>query len=280
MAKRTNTAKWMENQHRWQINVQKDGIRRSFTSSKPGRTGQREANAKADAWLDDGIENSLRVSAALNKYIASRVGIVAPETTETEKARIDLWIRPAIGSKKMDALVEGDLQKILDGAAKKGRSKKTISNIRGIIVQWLKFCRKNKITTLNPEFLEIPKSAKTKEKRILQPDAIQILFSSDTTVLRCQVTFDRYIYAYRFAVLTGIRPGELLGLRWEDISGRGSADGIPHFGNHAWPAMNHAILTFVDDSLVGGILEDIKAKSEESKDLGLRAFVWQLSDIF
>ena len=219
MGKRTNTAKWMENQHRWQINVQKDGVRRSFTSSKPGRTGQREANAKADAWLDDGIENSLRVSAALNKYIASRVGIVAPETTETEKARIDLWIRPAIGFKKMDALVEGDLQKILDGAAKKGRSKKTISNIRGIIVQWLKFCRKNKITTLNPEFLEIPKSAKTKEKRILQPDAIQILFSSDTTVLRGQVTFDRYIYAYRFAVLTGIRPGELLGLRWEDISG-------------------------------------------------------------
>lgn len=52
MAKRTNTAKWMENQHRWQINVQKDGIRRSFTSSKPGRTGQREANAKADAgWM-------------------------------------------------------------------------------------------------------------------------------------------------------------------------------------------------------------------------------------
>ncbi|MCQ2175349.1 MAG: hypothetical protein MJY80_03180 [Bacteroidales bacterium] len=68
--------------------------------------------------------------------------------------------------------------------------------------------------------------------------------------------------------------------RWEDISGRGSADGIPHFGNHAWPAMNHAILTFVEDSIVSGILEDIKAKSEESKDLGLRAFVWQLSDIF
>ena len=42
MGKRTNTAKWMENQHRWQINVQKDGVRRSFTSSKPGRTGQRK----------------------------------------------------------------------------------------------------------------------------------------------------------------------------------------------------------------------------------------------
>ena len=70
MAKRTNTAKWMENQHRWQINVQKDGVRRSFTSSKPGRTGQREANAKADAWLDDGIMSmSKRVRDVWPKFI-------------------------------------------------------------------------------------------------------------------------------------------------------------------------------------------------------------------
>ncbi len=49
MGKRTNTAKWMENQNRWQVNVQKDGVRRSFTSSKPGRTGQRKANANTFA---------------------------------------------------------------------------------------------------------------------------------------------------------------------------------------------------------------------------------------
>ena len=70
MGKRTNTAKWMENQRRWQINVQKDGVRRSFTSSKPGRTGQREANAKADAWLDDGIMSmSKRVRDVWPKFI-------------------------------------------------------------------------------------------------------------------------------------------------------------------------------------------------------------------
>ena len=34
---------------------------------------------------------------------------------------------------------------------------------------------------------------------------------------------------------------------WEDVSGRGSVDGEPHIGNHAWPTMNNAILTFVDD---------------------------------
>ena len=53
MGKRTNTARWT-GKH-WRIDVQSNGRRRSFYSAKPGRTGQREANAKADAWLDDGI---------------------------------------------------------------------------------------------------------------------------------------------------------------------------------------------------------------------------------
>ncbi len=67
MGKRTNTAVWLEKYGRWQIKVQKDGQRRTFTSSKPGRTGQREANAKADAWLDEGIVGT---SAKVSKLYA------------------------------------------------------------------------------------------------------------------------------------------------------------------------------------------------------------------
>lgn len=48
MAKeRTNTAKWIETQQRWQIKVQRDGQRRAFCSSTPGRAGQREQVAFA-----------------------------------------------------------------------------------------------------------------------------------------------------------------------------------------------------------------------------------------
>lgn len=69
--KRTNTAVWIESRNRWQINVQKDGIRKTFTSSKPGKTGQREANAKADRWLDEGIENSkIKVRELAERYLA------------------------------------------------------------------------------------------------------------------------------------------------------------------------------------------------------------------
>ena len=52
--RRTNTAQWMEKYNRWQIKVQKDGVRKTFYSSKPGRTGQREANAKAQTAKAEG----------------------------------------------------------------------------------------------------------------------------------------------------------------------------------------------------------------------------------
>lgn len=72
--KRTNTAKWIESSGRWQINVQKDGIRKTFVSSKPGRTGQAEANRKADQWFDDGIANTkIKVNQASEQYINLKI---------------------------------------------------------------------------------------------------------------------------------------------------------------------------------------------------------------
>lgn len=226
MGKRTNTAVWLEKYSRWQIKVQKDGERKTFTSSTPGRTGQREANAKADAWMDDNISGGgTRVEMLLDEYIKSIEGTIAPETVTDRKIIIENWIKPHIGHKRIAKLTEGDLQDILDAAARKGINKKTglnkksIKNIRDVINMFLKYCRKHRYTTLNTEFLTIPISAPSNERRILQPDSLSTLMNIDTTVLYGKRQFDDYIHAYRFAALTGIRPGELLGLRWCDIIG-------------------------------------------------------------
>lgn len=64
--------------------------------------------------------------------------------------------------------------------------------------------------------------------------------------------------------------------RWNDILGRGSEDGEPHYGSHAWPVMNIAVLAMVDDDKVSGILDEIKEMDEKSKELGIRAFVWDI----
>ena len=228
MGKRVNTAVWIEKQNRWKINVQKDGVRKTFYSSIPGRNGMREANKKADAWLDENILNTnIKINGLLDEYLADIKERTSEANLIKEKYHIDNFIRPALKNKKIDNLTEQDLQNILNKAYKTKdsdgnevfRSKKTLENIRGTINAFIKFCRKRKLTTLFPEDLSIPKGARTKPKRILQPDDLIKVFSIDTTVLRGKRCFDEYIYAYRFALITGLRPGELRGLKRKNLNG-------------------------------------------------------------
>ena len=67
---------------------------------------------------------------------------------------------------------------------------------------------------------------------------------------------------------------------WEDIAGRGSSTGLPHLGSHAWPTMNNALLTFVPDEKVDEILSQLRAMDEETPDLGIRAFVWNIEKFY
>ena len=68
--------------------------------------------------------------------------------------------------------------------------------------------------------------------------------------------------------------------RWQDIQGKGSFNGIPRMGSHAWPEQVHALLAMVKDSQVQTILDQLRAKDEESPDLGLRAFVWNIESFY
>ena len=63
---------------------------------------------------------------------------------------------------------------------------------------------------------------------------------------------------------------------WEQVQGRGSKTGEPHYGSHAWPSMCSAIMTVVDDARVEPLLKAHHAMDKETEMLGLRAFVWNI----
>lgn len=62
----------------------------------------------------------------------------------------------------------------------------------------------------------------------------------------------------------------------EQLQGRGSKSGEPHYGNHAWPSMCSGIITMVDDSVVDTLLDSLHEIDKETERLGLRAFVWNV----
>lgn len=66
---------------------------------------------------------------------------------------------------------------------------------------------------------------------------------------------------------------------WKEVYGRGSKNGEPHYGTHAWPSVDNAILTVVEDHQVKPLLDYLRGIDDESPNLGLRAFVWNIEDM-
>jgi len=71
-----------------------------------------------------------------------------------------------------------------------------------------------------------------------------------------------------------------LGIRgftfFEEVQGRGSESGQPHRGTHTWPEMNSAVITVVEDDKVTELLQTVKKLDARNKEVGVRAFVWNI----
>jgi hypothetical protein len=83
------------------------------------------------------------------------------------------------------------------------------------------------------------------------------------------ITFDQAFYEQIIATLD--RQNCRGFSYWQQVQGRGSVKGTPHYGSHAWPS-----ITMVDDSKVQPLLDALHAMDVETEQLGLRAFVWNI----
>ena len=60
---------------------------------------------------------------------------------------------------------------------------------------------------------------------------------------------------------------------WQDVQGRGTVQGEPHYGTHAWPSLASAIMTMVEDDHVERVLKHLRDMDLATPKLGLRAWV-------
>ncbi|MDR1161716.1 MAG: hypothetical protein LBK45_05200 [Tannerellaceae bacterium] len=63
---------------------------------------------------------------------------------------------------------------------------------------------------------------------------------------------------------------------WEQVQGRGSKHGEPHYGSHAWPTLNSSVLAIIESRQVDNFLDLLKKLDQQTEALGLRAFVWNV----
>ncbi|MEG1562779.1 MAG: hypothetical protein RR365_03495 [Bacteroides sp.] len=85
------------------------------------------------------------------------------------------------------------------------------------------------------------------------------------------ITFDQAHYERIISILDHLNCRGFSYL--EQLQGRGTKKGDPHFGSHAWPSMCSAIVTIVDDAKVDPLLDALHLVDLQTEQLGLRAFV-------
>lgn len=89
-----------------------------------------------------------------------------------------------------------------------------------------------------------------------------------------KAVFISYNQAHTLEVNQALDKLEIRGFtRWALTEGRGSKDGEPHYGNHAWPSMNTSLLIFMEAGKVAPLLKALKAIDSDAPQQGLRAFV-------
>lgn len=207
------TPKWEDGRH-WRIRVMRDGERFTFTSSAPGAKGKKEVLHKYEMWLFDegsGEKSVARVSQEYLEDLKARTGNDSEAFIQNERY-IRLYIVPKTQGKKMCKMTLRDWQSVINSATGRHKelSHKTLENLRGIIMGMIKFGYSDYQCELPRGELYIPKGHSKQEKEILQPDDVRRLLEPS----------DKWYHPlFAFLVITGMRPGEALGLKKDDVFG-------------------------------------------------------------
>lgn len=85
------------------------------------------------------------------------------------------------------------------------------------------------------------------------------------------VTFNQ---AYYEAIVTIMDHCDIRGFtHWDNVAGRGSHTGEPHYGDHAWPTLNGVMWVMTEDEKIDKFLDLLHKLDKQTEQQGLRAFV-------
>jgi integrase len=114
----------------------------------------------------------------------------------------------AVGKTRLARLTAGQVDVMLADMARQDCSKRTISGTRSLLILAIKRAERDNIVARNVAAVSVMPAAPTRESRALTLEQVGALLALDLTPWwRALITT---------GVMTGLRPGEMLGLRWED----------------------------------------------------------------
>jgi integrase len=132
----------------------------------------------------------------------------SPLTVQGNRVRIE-HIRGALGKVKLARLTVGQVERFLDGLAKAGKSTDTIKRHRDLLRLAIRRAERDGKIGRNVAALADPPTGTRRVSNAMSVEQIRTLLA---------FKLNRFWRAYIVTgLMCGLRPGELLGLRWEDV---------------------------------------------------------------
>ncbi|MBX3002849.1 MAG: site-specific integrase [Anaerolineales bacterium] len=196
----------------WRAQISLQGRRLSFTG---------KSQAECRAWLR---ETHQKVSAGLT-YSSSKItyGEFLEGWLKTVEARlrrgtlkqysqvVNHYVLPELSNVRLSDLRPVRIQQLYDKLIASGKGARTVQMVHAVIHRSLNQAVKLGIISLNPDGATSPPRPQEKEMCVLDQEQIQRLLIAAKTK-----SFREFVF-YFFVLATGVRQGELLGLKWEDF---------------------------------------------------------------
>ena len=160
---------------------------------------EKPSNITVDAWFWEWIST-----------YKSRT--IKPTTLERYQSYYKNHLQTPLGNKRLVDIRANDIQKILNAMADQNFAKGTIKLARVALNGMFEQARKNKLIKENPlSDVTIPNGAGKRQRSSLtrQEQGLVLEYVGNYA--------SRFYTLYALALCTGMRQGELLGLRWQDI---------------------------------------------------------------
>jgi integrase len=154
---------------------------------------------------------NLKVADWMNTWLVQyKKGEIKPKTYDDYEYLIEQHIIPEIGAILLKNLKTNDLQSLYNRKSESGLSPRTVRYIHSVLHNALNQAVRGEIITRNvSDATSLPRREK-KEMRVLSLEEQEKLIH----VLQN----DEHGFPFLFALATGLRKGELLGLRWKDVN--------------------------------------------------------------
>jgi integrase len=187
-----------------------EGLKRRYVSGKTRKECAQKLT-KATADRDGGLifdAGDLTVGKYLNRWLSDSIrGTVRVSTYERHEGIVRTHLKPALGRIKLKNLTPAHVRSLHREKLDAGLAPATVRKIHSTLHKALSQAVSDGLVPRNPAAVKAPRPA---------PEEMRPLSAGETHKFLDTARANRFEALYILAVTTGLRRGELLGLRWED----------------------------------------------------------------